>query len=460
LVERSPLADDTDAMGDALRPGGEVPRRRTFRSNVLLNYGTNLTVAVLALVNILIVARALGPTGRGDVAFLSAIAYITANLAALGITEANANIGASEADRRPALATNSVLFCLIFSAFSGATVLGLVAIFPAVGGDVDRTLLWVTVATVPVLILQLYLQYLIQSDYRFVVTNVAWLLSPLANVLVNGTFAALGIITVGTAVITNLCGQSLTLLVLFWYAARRLSGFGRPDLALARRSLAFGVQFHVGRIMLLGNYRLDQWLLGAISGSRQLGLYSVAVSWAEVLFFLPTALAAVQRPDLVRASRRNAAQDAASVFRKSIVLTAFLAGGLIVAAPVLCVTAFGEDFRGSILDLRVLALGAFGIVGLKQLGTALTAQRRPTLGSAAIGVGFISTLVLDVLLIPRYEGLGAALASALSYTAGGIAVVFIFSRALGASPAALLPRASDVAALARMGRDFARRLLP
>lgn len=447
-------------MGDASRPGPTEPRRRTFRANVLLNYGTNLTVAVLALVNILIVARALGATGRGDVAFLSAIVYLTANLAALGIHEANANVGAAEPERRPALATNSLVLSLVFSALSGAIVLGLVALFPAVGGDVDRTLLWVSIATVPILILQLYLQYLIQSDYRFVVTNIAWLLSPLANVLVNGTFAALGTLTVGTAVITNLCGQALTSLVLFWYAARRLSGFGRPDLALARRSLAFGLRSHAGRIMLLGNYRLDQWLLGAISGSRQLGLYSIAVSWAEVLFYLPTALAAVQRPDLVRAARENASRHAAAVFRAAVILTALLAAGLIVAAPILCVTVFGEEFRGSIDDLRVLALGAFGVVALKQLGNALTAQRRPTLASIAIGVGFISTVALDLLLIPRYGGLGAALASTLSYLAGGLAVVVIFSRALRISPLALVPRMADVAGLLRILRDLARRALP
>jgi O-antigen/teichoic acid export membrane protein len=453
-------ADDTEAMGVASRPGGNAPRRLTFRANVLLSYGTNLAVAVLALVNILIVARALGATGRGDVAFLSAIVYLTANLAALGIHEANANVGAAEPERRPALATNSLVLALVFSALSDAIVLGLVAIFPAVGGDVDQTLLWVSLATVPILILQLYLQYLIQSDYRFVVTNIAWLLSPIVNVLVNGTFAALGTITVGTAVITNLSGQALTSLVLLWYAARRFSGFGRPDLALARRSLAFGLRSHAGRIMLLGNYRLDQWLLGAISGSRELGLYSVAVSWAEVLFYLPTALASVQRPDLVRAGRRHAARHAAAVFRGAVILTALLAAVLVAAAPILCVTVFGEEFRGSIDDLRILALGGFGIVALKQLGNTLTAQRRPTLASTAIGVGFVSTVVLDVLLIPRYGGVGAALASSLSYTVGGVAVVVIFSRALGISPRELLPRRVDVARLSRLGRDLARRALP
>ena len=66
--------------------------------------------------------------------------------------------------------------------------------------------------------------------------------------------------------------------------------------------------------MLLGSYRLDQWLLGAIAGPRELGVYSVAVAWAEALWYLPTALAAVQRPDLVRAAKDRAAWIAAADF--------------------------------------------------------------------------------------------------------------------------------------------------
>jgi O-antigen/teichoic acid export membrane protein len=447
-------------MEDATRRGAEPPRPRAFLRNASLNYGTNLAVAVLALVNILIVSRALGPSGRGEVAFLSAIVYLTANLAALGIHEANANLGASEPKLRPSLATNSVVLALLCSGLANSIVIILIAIFPAVGGDVDRTLLWITLATVPVLLVGLYLQYLIQADYRFVVTNVAWMLSPITNVVVNAGFAMAGVISVESAVITNLVGQALTSLVLLWYAAERFSGFGRPDLALARRSLTFGLRSHAGRIMLLGNYRLDQWLLGAISGSRQLGLYSVAVSWAEVLFYLPTAIAASQRPDLVRARREDAARHAAAVFRAATLVTVFLAGVLVAAAPFLCVTIFGEDFRGSIIDLRILAFGAFGIVALKQLGNALTAQGKPTLASAAISIGFLSTLGLDILLIPPYGGIGAALASSLSYTAAGVAVIVIFSRALRISSSALLPRRVDVASLMRLFREIIRRAVP
>ena len=64
---------------------------------------------------------------------------------------------------------------------------------------------------------------------------------------------------------------------------------------------------------LLTTYRLDQRLVGAISGARELATYSVAVAWAEALWYLPTALAAVQRPDLVRARAREAGAQAAPV---------------------------------------------------------------------------------------------------------------------------------------------------
>ena len=67
---------------------------------------------------------------------------------------------------------------------------------------------------------------------------------------------------------------------------------------------------------------------------------------------------------------------------------------------------------------------------MKLFGNALTAQRQPMLANAALAIAFGATIGLDLLLIPRYGGVGAAWASTLAYTAGGIAVAVIFSRAL------------------------------
>ena len=421
----------------------------SFAAAAAATYGTNLGVAVLSLLNVLVTARILGPSGRGDLALLTTIAILTANLAAFGIYEANANIGGAEPHQRGALAANSVLLALLFGGVAAAVVATLIRVFPSLGGGARTPVLALALAAIPVLILQSGLQTLIQSGYGFAVTNVAWLLAPVTNLGVNALFALLGVLTVASAVTVWVAGQVLATALLAWHALRPLGRVPRPDPRLARRSLAFGARTHLGRVMTMGNYRLDQWFVGAIAGTRELGLYSVAVAWAEALFYLPTALGMVQRPDLVRAARSEAGALAARVFRAAILFTALLAVGLIVAAPILCVTVFGEEFRGSIGDLRILALGAFGIVALKLLGSALNAQGRPMRANIGVGVAFIATVALDLLLIPSHGGLGAAIASTLAYTAGGAAIVLVFARDLGRPATELIPRGSEVRPLLR-----------
>src|SRR5262249_49860300 len=155
--------------------------------------------------------------------------------------------------------------------------------------------------------------------------NFATLLVPVLTVTVNAAFWAAGWIAVRTAILTWVGAQLLSSLFLAVYVGVRLGGYGRPHLRLAPFSVSFGLETHAGAVMMMGNYRLDQWIVGAVSGPRELGLYSIAVAWTEALFFLGQAVGTVQRPDLVRATRERAAALAAAAFRASALLTAPLA---------------------------------------------------------------------------------------------------------------------------------------
>lgn len=421
----------------------DEPRRPGFLSSAAQTFGSQIAVAVISLGNALIVSRALGPTGRGDVVFLTTIAFIVSSLATVGVQEANANVAGSHPHLRRALASNSIILSLIFGLLAAAAVALLVVLVPDADGDAQTSLLVLTLASLPGLVLSTNLRFLIQGDFGFAVTNLVWVLPAIINISVNGLFAVAGSLTVGVAVATWIAGQLLGTAILVWYVARRSVGFGRPSMTVARGTLGFGLKSHIGRVMLLGNYRLDQWILGAIAGAEELGLYSVAVAFAEALFLLPTALSAVQRPELVRASEAEAVRRTGLVFRYSLVVT--LAGALllVVLAPLFVLTLFGEEFEDSIFQLRILALGAFGIVALKQVGNALTARQLPTRASFGIGFAFVSTMVLDVLLIPPLGAVGAALASSISYTIGGILIVVLFTRALNGHVLDFVPRWGD-----------------
>jgi O-antigen/teichoic acid export membrane protein len=404
-------------------------------------------VAALSLVNVLIVARTLGPSGRGQVTLLMTIAYLSSQMALFGVEQANVNFAGIRPQSRPSLATNSFVLALLFGSCAIGFLAALIAIFPGVGGGLASGIRWASLGSIPLLIFQSYLLLLVRSGYRFAAANAGYLAVPIVNVAVNGLLAAIGAISVRTAFAAWLGGQVLGTLIFAWCVQYRIGGFGRPDPRLAREMVAFGLKAQGGRIMMLGNYRFDQWLVGGISGARELGLYSVAVAWSEALFQLPTALAAVHRPDLVRASRRETARQTGVVFRAAVLVTLPLALVIVAAAPFLCVTVFGDDFRGSVTELRVLAGGAFGILAVKLLGNALTAQGKPILETAAIGIAFTVTVTLDLLLVPPYGGLGAAVASSIAYTAGGVAVAILFRHAFRDRLTNLVPRRGDLAGL-------------
>jgi O-antigen/teichoic acid export membrane protein len=408
-----------------------------------MTYGTNLTVSLLSLTQVLIVARVLGPAGRGKVAFLITVCTFTAQIASMGIQEANANIGGLHPRLRARLATNSVIGCAVFGALGAVAVLGLVRVVPAAGGHLDPWLLRMTLLGIPFAVLKLYLQLLLQSDYRFGITNMAWIVGPLTTVIANALFAALGILTVGSAIGMWLAGQVLGVLFLLVHVGRHI-GFGRPDLGLGRRALTFGLKTHVGRFMALGTYRVDQWIVGAVSGPRELGLYSIAVAWSEALYYLPGVVVLLQRPDLVRADAGHAVSQAARICRRVIVLSVAAAAVLIALAPFLCVTVFGARFAGSIVQLRILALSAPGIVLLELLSNAVIAQRKPLRASIAEAVALVLTLGLCGLLIPSMAGRGAAIATTVSYTVGGLVMAIVFARSLHGSLRDLLPKPADI----------------
>jgi O-antigen/teichoic acid export membrane protein len=434
------------------------PRRPAFASSAALTFGAQLLAALLGFANVLLMSRVLGADGRGQVAYLVVIAVLTSAAAVLGIDQANVNIASRERALRSHLLANSIVFSALFSTLAVAVVSGLMIAFPALDGGLDASLRWAAIGVTPVLVLNIYLHSLAQADYRFALVTVAFLIPPIATLILNGALAVVDELTVasviGVWIGAQVASTALLLVVLY-----RSFGLASPDVRLARRSIGFGLKIYPGGIINTANYRLDQWILGGVAGARELGLYSVAVAWAETLFYLPTALALVQRPDLVRATPAEAPARAAAVFRVCMLATIPLAIVVVILAPFLCTTIFGDEFSGSVDDLRVLAAGALGVVAMKLLADALAARGRPLLTTLTLAVGLIVTVALDLILIPRLEGLGAAIASTSAYIAAGLTAILFFKSALDGSGRSLIPRVGDVSELTRQVREFRLRTL-
>src|SRR5690242_16132926 len=93
-------------------PGAAAPRRSSPVLNVIGTYGQQVAGAALGLVNVLIVSRALGPEGRGNVAFALTMAMLVSQLSNLGVQSAVMNFGGRDRKLLPSLAGTSVVISL------------------------------------------------------------------------------------------------------------------------------------------------------------------------------------------------------------------------------------------------------------------------------------------------------------------------------------------------------------
>jgi O-antigen/teichoic acid export membrane protein len=138
------------------------------------------------------------------------------------------------------------------------------------------------------------------------------------------------------------------------------------------------------------------------------------------------ALQYVFYPAFAKQGRARAAENARRLMPSLGLLSATVLVPLWVAAGLVIPAFYGSDFSSAVTPTRIILFGLAldGVAGL--ITGFLYGVGRPGLNSLAMGAGLAVTVALDLLLIPRFEATGAAIASAVAYTTTGVALLWFF----------------------------------
>jgi len=263
----------------------------------------------------------------------------------------------------------------------------------------------------------------------------------------------------GALIAWTVCSYAAALVVVLW--ALRFGGVGAATLLKADLAvlISYGAQSGLNTFLGLLNYRIDSLLLIGMLGTGIFGVYSVAVSAGEVLFLITRPITSAATRDIGSADLVSSAALTAKVIRigTAVVLVAALVAYFV--APVLIHAVYGPRFDQAVLPLRLLLPGivAFATTGtfcaffLFQLGKPgiVTA-----INLAMIAVQAVGCLVL----VPRFGMAGAAFASSLTYIVGIALQTWWFCKATGLHPADVwLLRLDDVRAGYRVALRLAIR---
>ena len=177
------------------------------------------------------------------------------------------------------------------------------------------------------------------------------------------------------------------------------------------------------------NYRLDILMLKKLSSLEQVGYYSLAMQIAEQLWHIPYAIESIVLSRSANTTNdKSVHRTVASIFRVAL-LMGFVAGMfMFFIAPYLVPLVFGKEFEHSVLMIQVVLPGILVLIGFRILNSRLTGMGKPQIAIYTFMPALLINFILNVFLIPRYGGIGAAWSTNASYAAGSVIFIIIYSR--------------------------------
>ena len=199
------------------------------------------------------------------------------------------------------------------------------------------------------------------------------------------------------------------------------------DPSLCVLFLRQGFPVALAGISMMVYLRIDQVMIGHLGSEFQLGLYAVAVRLADAVLFLPAVLQSVYYSSLARAHLRDEAAFEIQVqrFFDAMTLTGFaIMVGVGLAGWLLLVPIFGSSFAGARPILMVLVLELPFFFMIYAWGAIVTVKGWFWTAPLLNILGALLNVALNLILISRFGGLGAAWATVISYAFAGYLLLF------------------------------------
>ncbi len=440
------------------------PPRSPFVRRVAGVFTARVLQFGIGMVTAFLLSRLLGPAGRGEYALAILVPSTLFALGQLGLPSAFVYFAGGGRPGR-SLWRRAIWLGI---ALSLLLLLGALLALPALEATAMRNapedLVRVALASLPFQFIASFCGAILIGRQTLLVYNTILVAQSLLSFGLVVVLVGLADLGPAGAVIGSVVGAAVGAAVVL-VAARVTTDPAEPGAPLRVGELGrFGLRLYPASVTGFFNYRIDIYLLGfLLVGSSEavtsmIGLYTLAVSLAELTFFVPDSVATVFFPRVAGSERRSADETTPMVTRMTVLVTVLAAIALIPAAFV-AVHLILPAFVGSLPAFLLILPGIVALAVAKVLSSYVSGIGRPTPVTVAAIAALAVNLVANVALIPLIGILGASLASTISYTVNTAALVFVAVRLTRRSAWSLLvPTRSEVQRLVAIASAARHRL--
>lgn len=426
---------------------------RDMARNTFWIVGSSVVNMALGLVVTALTARYFGPTEFGRFNYALAIVVLFTAISTLGLeTLTVRSLVSGDQEQHVVMGTSLIL------RLGGGLVLTVIALGTVMALEPDDRGVWVLVA---LLSFMMVLRAGDVIDYWFQ----SRLKSRIAGLIRIGSYAIVSALKVllivrGGTIYQFAAIYSLDALIVgfaFIIAFRHLNP-GAPrwkwDGRYAKHILSRSWYIMLSGLMGTLYMRVDQVMLGTmISDKATLGVFAAAVTLSTMWYFIPLALISSVNPGIMRAAKNDRMLYLSRV-QDLFTMVAWIALGFclvfVVLADVVVQIVYGSAYSGAgdILRVSVFA-GLFATLGSARASWLICEglQRYSLVYSTG---GALTNVLLNLFLIPRMGGYGAAIATVSAQVVSVLLIPMLFRDTRVAS--FMMLRSLDIRRAYRLGR--------
>jgi len=405
-----------------------MQKRLSFTQNSFITLCTSLSILVIGFVRNIILARVLGPSGKGQLDILFTAAMLLVIFGNLGLTNANIYFLGKKKEENDSIIGNLLVFCLVCSIILLIIYYVLPqSIFQRGDSAIDSTSRIIASLFIPLILFHMMFIGIFQGKKLFVRYNIFIALQHFLSVLfiiLLITFTDLDLLRAVTALVASyVIVDLLIVLSLGKIVTERIRFNGK----LLSESMKFGIKSQLGTILQYFNYRLDIFIVNHFHGHEAVGFYGISVVFAEVLSKIPGSVGTILFPTISsKGEIREITKFTEKVCRITLTLTV-TAGIVMMLLGGYFIRFFYTDRFASSVEPMILLVPGVAVLSIANvLGSNLTGRGYPHYPALCTGMGLVITIILDFILIPRYTINGAALASTCSYCTTTLSFLFFY----------------------------------
>lgn len=381
-----------------------------------------------------IIARVLGPYGKGIYALAILFPSLVKNFGSFGLGQATIfYVGKKKYSPREILG-NNIVFSFLFGIIG--SLIGFIIIlffsdilFPGI----TKVYLFLGLLLIPLLFFISYVIHILLGmqkikEYNFSGINESFIFLILVSILLLGFKFGIQA-TIIAKILSSLIGS----IILFFLVKKIIGDFSLAfNRTYFKNVIQFGFKIYLGNLITFLHYRIDIILINIFLNPVAVGLYTLAGALSEKIWLISQSAGTVLYPRVAsERNTKNIKEFTPLVCRNILFLSGIGAILLFYLSSLLIVFAYSEKFLDSIFPFKILLIGAVSISGWRILANDLYGRGKPELNIYISFFSLFLNIILNIFWIPKYGISGAAFATSISYTFAFITISIVYSRISG-----------------------------